>query len=70
MRKFFALSLVALMALTFAIAAVGCGQKQEETPAASETTQSNTSTTDTSAMAKPESAAAMTGAATDTAAKK
>ena len=30
MRKLFALSMVALMALTFAIAAVGCSQKTEE----------------------------------------
>lgn len=39
MRKYFALSMVALLALTLAIAAVGCGQKQEEaaTPAPAET---------------------------------
>jgi hypothetical protein len=38
MRKLFALSMVALLALTIAIAALGCGQK-EETPAASSTEQ-------------------------------
>lgn len=37
MRKFFALSMVALLALTLAIAALGCGQKAEEAPAATET---------------------------------
>jgi hypothetical protein len=37
MRKLLALSMVALLALTLAIAALGCGQKAEETPAATET---------------------------------
>ena len=37
MRKLFALSMVALVALTLAIAALGCGKKAEETPAATET---------------------------------
>jgi hypothetical protein len=37
MRKLFALSMVALLALTLAIAALGCGQKAEEAPAATET---------------------------------
>ena len=37
MRKLFALSMVALLALTLAIAALGCGKKAEETPAATET---------------------------------
>ena len=31
MRKIFALAMVALLALTVALAAVGCGQKAEET---------------------------------------
>lgn len=37
MRKLLALSMVALLALTLAIAALGCGQKAEEAPAATET---------------------------------
>lgn len=36
MRKFLALSTVALLALTLAIAALGCGKKAEEAPAATE----------------------------------
>ena len=52
MRKYFALSMVALLALTLAIAAMGCGKKQEETPAASSESSSMSSTpTDTSASA-------------------
>jgi hypothetical protein len=46
MRKYFALSMVALLALTFAIAALGCGKK-EETPAAGTETAAPA---DTSAM--------------------
>lgn len=38
MRKLFALMMVALLALTFAIAAVGCGKKAEEAPANPEAT--------------------------------
>ena len=39
MRKNFALLMVALLSLTIALGAVGCGQKAaEETPAATETT--------------------------------
>lgn len=38
MRKIFSLSFVALLALTFALAALGCGKK-EEAPAASSTEQ-------------------------------
>lgn len=37
MRKLFALSMFALLALTMAFAALGCGKKAEETPAATET---------------------------------
>ncbi|MCC6652184.1 MAG: hypothetical protein IT348_13610 [Candidatus Eisenbacteria bacterium] len=37
MRKISALSMVALLALTLAIAAMGCAQKAEEAPAATET---------------------------------
>ena len=45
MRKLFALSMVALMALTFAIAAVGCSQKTEEVvPAPAEQTMMSDST--------------------------
>jgi len=33
MRKLFALAMVAMLSLTVALAAVGCGQKAEETPA-------------------------------------
>ena len=36
-RKFFALILVALLAMTVALAAVGCGQKTEETSSTTET---------------------------------
>jgi hypothetical protein len=40
MRKLFALAMVALLAMTVALAVVGCGQKAEETtpPAAEQTT--------------------------------
>jgi len=47
MRKLFALSMVALLALTLALAVLGCGKK-EETPAASSTEQT-TPPADTSA---------------------
>jgi len=56
MRKYFALTVVALLALTVALAAVGCGQKAEEAaptteaPATSETMMSDTMMSDTSAM--------------------
>jgi hypothetical protein len=40
MRKYFALTVVALLALTVALAAVGCGQKAEE---AAPTTEAPTS---------------------------
>ena len=56
MRKLFALSMVALLALTLAIAALGCGQKQEETPAATETTPATTTDT-TAKAAMPDTAA-------------
>jgi len=48
MRKLSALSMVALLALTLAIAALGCGQKAEEAPAATETPAETMS--DSSAM--------------------
>ena len=38
MRKIFALAMVALLALTIALAAIGCGKKAEETTPSSETT--------------------------------
>ncbi len=57
MRKLFALMMVALLALSLAFAAVSCGQKAEEAPAATEQTPAPTETmTDTT----------MGGAATDT----
>lgn len=37
MRKLFALAMVALLAMTFALTVAGCGQKAQETPAATET---------------------------------
>lgn len=61
MRKLLALSTVALLALTLAIAALGCGQKAEETPAATETPaetmMDSTAMTDSSAMMSTDSAA-------------
>lgn len=62
MRKLLALSTVALLALTLAIAALGCGQKAEETPAATETptetmTDSSAAMTDSSAMMSTDSTA-------------
>lgn len=51
MRKYFALSMVALMALTFAIAAVGCGKKAEETPAASTESSGMSGSMDSSSSA-------------------
>jgi hypothetical protein len=49
MRKLFALSMVALLALTLAIAALGCGKKAEEAPAATETPAAGTMTDSTAA---------------------
>ncbi len=56
MRKIFALSMVALLALTFAIAALGCGKKEEAPAASTEQTttapaESSSSTMDTTAAA-------------------
>ena len=62
MRKILALSMVALLALTFAIAALGCGKK-EEAPAAS--TEQTTAPADTSAKMA-DTTAASGGAAMDT----
>jgi hypothetical protein len=58
MRRIFALAMVALLAMTIALAAIGCGKKQEETvettPPPVETMPPDTSmmsdTTDTSMM--------------------
>ena len=64
MRKLFALMMVALLALTFAIAAVGCGQKAaEEAPAATgtETTTPTETMADTTMV--PDSMAADTAMA-------
>ena len=36
MRKLFAVAMVAMLSLTLAFALMGCGQKAEETPAATE----------------------------------
>jgi hypothetical protein len=63
MRKNLALSMVALLALTFAIAALGCGKK-EEAPAASSTEQTTTAPADTSAA--PTDTTHAGGAAMDT----
>ena len=41
MRRLFALAVVALLALTVALAAVGCGKKAEETTSTPETTPSS-----------------------------
>ena len=62
MRKLLALSTVALLALTLAIAALGCGQKAEEAPAATETpaesmSDSSAAMTDSSAMMSTDSTA-------------
>ena len=58
MRKLLALSMVALLALTLAIAALGCGQKAEEAPAATEMmTDSSAAMTDSSAMMSMDSTA-------------
>jgi outer membrane lipoprotein-sorting protein len=62
MRKLLALSTVALLALTLAIAALGCGQKAEEAPAATEApaetmTDSSAAMTDSSAMMSTDSTA-------------
>jgi len=48
MRKFFATTLVALVALTMVLAAVGCGQKTESTT--SESAPAMTQPTDSSSM--------------------
>jgi hypothetical protein len=48
-RKLFALILVALLAMTVALAAVGCGQKTEESSTTTETTP-EPAMMDTSAM--------------------
>jgi hypothetical protein len=52
MRKFFALSLMALLALTLTLAVVSCGGQQAEPPAATETAPAmdNTMMADTSMM--------------------
>ena len=49
MRKFFALTLVALVALTMVLAAVGCGQKTESTTSES-STPATSSMSDSSTM--------------------
>lgn len=54
--------MVALLALTLAIAALGCGQKAEEAPAATETpaetmSDSSAAMTDSSAMMSTDSTA-------------
>ena len=52
MRKNSALTLIALLALTFALAAVGCGKKSEETTTTPETTTPSTSAMPESSMAE------------------
>jgi len=41
MRRLFALAVVALLAMTVVLAAVGCGQKAQETTSTPETTPSS-----------------------------
>ena len=53
MRKFFATTLVALVALTMVLAAVGCGKKTESTT--SESTPAMSQPTDSSSMMSAES---------------
>jgi hypothetical protein len=60
MRKYFALAMVGLLALTVAFAAVGCGQKAEE-PA-----QTTTETTPPAETMSSDSMMADTTAMTDT----
>ena len=54
MRKILALAMIALLALTVALAAIGCGQKKEEAATPAETTTPPAETTpapmDTSMM--------------------
>ncbi len=58
MRKNFALAMVALLALTLALAAVGCGKKAEETTTTPPSTMTDTtSMQDTTAKAPAESSA-------------
>jgi hypothetical protein len=64
MRKIFSLSMVALLALTFALAALGCGKK-EEAPAASSTEQMMPPA-DSTAAAAPADTTAKAGGAVDT----
>ena len=49
MRKLLALAMVALFALTLSIAALGCGQKAAETPAATDNSGEMTGGSDTMA---------------------
>lgn len=62
MRKIFSLSMVALLALTFALSALGCGKK-EEAPAANSTEQMMPPA---DSMAAPMDTAAAAGGAMDT----
>ena len=50
MRKFLALAMMALLALTIAFAAVGCGQKTDETTTTETTPPVETSMPDTGMM--------------------
>jgi hypothetical protein len=52
MRKYLALTMVALLALTMALAAVGCGQKKEETTETTTPPAEQTMSSDTSMMAE------------------
>ena len=51
MRKLFAFAMVALLSLTIALAAVGCGQKTETSTTESTPPAENTMPADTGAMA-------------------
>ncbi len=56
MRKLFTLAMVALLAMTVALAVVGCGKKEEATPPAEQT---QTAAPESSMTSQPESTMAM-----------
>ena len=51
MRKLFALAMVAMLSLTIALAAVGCGKKQESTTESTPPTEQTSMPADTGAAA-------------------
>ena len=50
MRKNFALAMIAMLSLTIALAAVGCGQKKEETTETTPPVETSTSADTSSSM--------------------